>query len=146
VTGFNHATVRVADLERSLRFYRDTLGMRPAYVGPGEAHLEWGSAWVCLLEGAEPGAAVPEAAPRLDHLAFAISERDFDAAVEVLRAAGVRIVRGPVERGGGMTVNFLDPDGTELELHTGDLRRRLEVWRETGYIMGGDSQTRQEGR
>jgi hypothetical protein len=43
-------------------------------------------------------------------------------------------VRNPVERGGGMTVNFLDPDGTELELHTGDLRRRVEVWCETGYI------------
>jgi catechol 2,3-dioxygenase-like lactoylglutathione lyase family enzyme len=141
--GFNHATIYVTDLERSLRFYRDTLGMRPAYVGPGEAHLEWGSAWVCLLEEAEPGAAVPEAAPRLDHLAFTVSERDFGAAVEVLRDAGVRIVRGPVERG-GMTVNSLDPDGTEL--HTGDLRRRVEVWRETGYIMGGDSQARQEGR
>lgn len=45
-----------------------------------------------------------------------------------------------------MTVNFLDPDGTELELHTGDLRGRVEVWRETGYIKGGDSQARQEGR
>ncbi len=50
-------------------------------------------------------------------------------AVHVLQENEVRIVRGPVQRGQGWSINFLDPDGTQLELHTSTLEERMKVWK-----------------
>lgn len=57
------------------------------------------------------------------------TEDDFAVAVDVLREAAVPIVRGPVKRGTGWSVNFLDPGGTQLELHTSTLAERIRGWR-----------------
>jgi len=65
----------------------------------------------------------------MDHIAFYISEEHFYDAVELLKKHQVPIVRGPIQRGVGMSVNFLDPDGTELELHTSTLEERMKVWK-----------------
>jgi catechol 2,3-dioxygenase-like lactoylglutathione lyase family enzyme len=126
LAGFNHVTIRVRDLRRSLAFYRDVLGMTLVHLGRTDAYLDGGGAWVCLVEKAESDA--QEKAAGVDHVAFSIAESDFDAAVQQLKQHGVTIVRGPVLRGQGWTVNFLDPDGTQLELHTGNLAKRMEVW------------------
>ncbi|MOA58059.1 Metallothiol transferase FosB [compost metagenome] len=64
----------------------------------------------------------------IDHIAFSIAEEHFEEALQVLRTHEVRIIRGPVKRGVGWTVNFLDPDGIQLELHTSNLRERMSVW------------------
>ncbi|MBO8162373.1 MAG: VOC family protein [Brevibacillus sp.] len=127
VTGFNHVTLAVTDLARSLAFYREVLEMKLVHLGRRDAYLEWGSAWVCLVEKAAAGSA--DSVSGVDHVAFSIGEDDFDEAVEKLREAQVPIVRGPVERGVGRAVNFLDPDGIQLELYTGNLHRRMTVWK-----------------
>src|SRR5699024_1348139 len=73
VTGFNHVTIRVSDLETSLDFYRDVLGMELVHRGRIDAYLEWGHAWVCLVEReGEDG----EATLGVDHVAFSIEEED----------------------------------------------------------------------
>lgn len=64
----------------------------------------------------------------MDHIAFSIAEADFEDAVQLLKKAEVPIVRGPLRRGEGWAVNFLDPDGTQMELHTSDLQQRMAVW------------------
>lgn len=127
VTGFNHATIAVTDLKRSIAFYRDVLEMKLVHYGRKDAYLEWGTAWVCLAERPELGEA-DKSRCGVDHLAFSVPERDVNEAWEKLRDRGVRVVRGPIERGTGRSVNFLDPDGTELELHTTGLRERMTVW------------------
>ena len=86
------------------------------------------SAWICLQEREHGAAAGRELAWGVDHLAFHIDQVDFDAAVDALRQVGVMIVRGPVQRGAGWSVNFLDPDGVQLELHTATLAERMTVW------------------
>jgi catechol 2,3-dioxygenase-like lactoylglutathione lyase family enzyme len=130
VKGFNHVTIRVSDLERSLGFYRDLLDMKLVHRGKTDAYLEWGTAWVALVEkkpsaDSEPGG---DAGFGVDHVAFSIDEEDFDEAARRLEEAGVPIVRGPIRRGIGRSINFLDPDGTQLELHTSNLRERMTVW------------------
>lgn len=127
IQGFNHATIRVSDLERSLSFYCGVLGMNLVHRGRKDVYLEWGSAWVCLIEQAGARRAEPDACC-VDHLAFSIATDDFDKAVGRLRSCGVPIVRGPLLRGGGYSVNFLDPDGTELECFTGTLAERMKEW------------------
>jgi catechol 2,3-dioxygenase-like lactoylglutathione lyase family enzyme len=128
VEGFNHVTINVADLARSLRFYVDALGMRLVHRGRRDAYLEWGTAWVCLQERPEH-AKIPEAHLGVDHVAFTISEADFNDAVAWLKEKGVTIKKGPMTRGVGRSVYFCDPDGNTLELHTSDLQTRMSVWK-----------------
>ncbi|OXM88258.1 VOC family protein [Paenibacillus rigui] len=127
-TGFNHVTLRVSLLSRSLPFYVGILGMKLVHQGRTDVYLEWGSAWICLLERPQNDQNGGNEEKGLDHLAFSIDETDFPAAVETLLASGTTVVRGPVYRGGGWSLNFLDPDENQLELFTGTLTERMKVW------------------
>ena len=127
VTGFSHVTINVRDLPASLRFYVDLLGMTLVHRGEHDVYLEWGDAWVCLLE--RDALASQQPSYGVDHVAFRIAEASFDGAVAQLRAADVPIVRGPEQRGLGRSIYFLDPDGTQIELHTSTLAERMAVWR-----------------
>lgn len=57
VSGFNHLTLRVRNLEQSLRFYCGLLGMKLVHKGRKDVYLEWGNAWICLLERPEESSA-----------------------------------------------------------------------------------------
>lgn len=128
VFGFSHITINVRDLDQSLLFYRDLLGMNVRHRGSRDVYLEWGEAWVCLIERAdyEP---VRKVHLGTDHIAFYILEEHFHEATELLKDNLVSIIRGPIMRGTGWSINFLDPDGTELELHTSTLDERMKVWK-----------------
>ncbi|MBA4549175.1 VOC family protein [Thermoactinomyces intermedius] len=126
VSGFNHLTLRVRDLEQSLRFYCGLLGMKLVHKGRKDVYLEWGNAWICLLERPDDGSIA--AGPGMDHVAFSIREPDFFRAVSLLKEHRVEMVREPVYRGGGWSVQFKDPDGIVLELFTGNLEKRMIHW------------------
>jgi metallothiol transferase len=84
VTGFNHLTIRVSDLDKSLSFYRDLLGMELIHQGQTDVYLEWETAWICLI--AKKNAASPaETWTGIDHVAFSIEESDFHQAVKLLK-------------------------------------------------------------
>jgi catechol 2,3-dioxygenase-like lactoylglutathione lyase family enzyme len=76
ISGLNHLTLAVSDLERSVAFYRDLLGLKLRARWPEGAYLEAGTLWLCLTfdEAAS-------AAPRLDytHFALDIAPEGFDA-------------------------------------------------------------------
>jgi len=128
VQGFSHLTINVKLLQTALDFYINILGMKLRHLGKTDAYLEWGSAWICLIERVDYEI-IKNKHIGADHIAFYISEDDFNNAVEILKENQVSIVRGPVKRGVGWSINFLDPDGTELELHTSTLNERMEVWK-----------------
>lgn len=127
VLGFNHLTLRVKQLAKSLPFYCDVLGMTLVHRGRTDVYLSWGDAWICLLE--KPEEAGSPQGLGMDHVAFSISEEAFFAAVNTLREKRVPLVREPIERGGGWSVQFTDPDGLVLELFTGDLQKRMKQWK-----------------
>ncbi|KGP71334.1 VOC family protein [Pontibacillus yanchengensis] len=127
VEGFNHITINVSNLSQSLAFYVDMLGMDLIHKGNYDAYLEWGKAWVCLQERSSY---VESSQNQIgfDHVAFTINEINFHEAATYLIEQQVTITRGPTKRGGGWTINFLDPDGTVLELHSATLHDRMQVW------------------
>ena len=122
---FLHTMIRVRDLEKSLKFYTDLLGMKVlrqrdyptgkftlAFVGYGEEAdhtvIELTHNW----EQAEPynlGSA-------FGHLAIGVP--DVYKACERLAAAGVKIPRpaGPMAHGGSVIAFIEDPDGYRIEL------------------------------
>lgn len=128
VQGFNHLTINVRNLESSLDFYIRILGLTIRHRGNKDAYLEWGTAWICLVEQENYSENI-EGPLGVDHVAFYIPEEYFMDAVQTLQDHQVPIVRGPLKRGIGWSINFLDPDGTQLELHTSNLEERMKVWK-----------------
>jgi catechol 2,3-dioxygenase-like lactoylglutathione lyase family enzyme len=120
ITGLNHITLAVTDLDRSLAFYRDTLGCTVRALWTDGAYLQAGGVWLCLSRDD-----AMRSAPRPDytHLAFSVAEGDFAALSERLTA------ECPIwkkNRSEGASTYFLDPDGHKLELHIGSLQTRLD--------------------
>jgi lactoylglutathione lyase len=121
---FLHTMLRVGDLDRSIAFYTELLGMRLlrrgdntqyrytlAFVGYGDerdtAVLELTHNWD--TDHYELGTA-------FGHLA--VSCEDITATCETIRAKGGKVVRepGPVKGGTSMIAFVEDPDGYRIEL------------------------------
>lgn len=135
VTGLNHLTLAVADLDRSVGFYRDVLGCDLRAVWADGAYLEAGALWLCL--SLDPRDAIPE---RTDYTHVA-----FDVAAEAFEVLAARIIaHAPVWKTNaseGQSLYFLDPDNHRLELHVGTLTSRLDHYRsrpDSGVTVIGD--------
>lgn len=128
LTGLNHLTLAVSDLNRSLAFYRDVLQLRVEATWDAGAYLSLPGLWLCLsldpLRTSEPSA-------DYTHYAFSLNAADFALFVQALKAANVREWR--VNRSEGASFYFLDPDGHKLETHVGDLASRLAACRQKPY-------------
>ena len=134
----DHAAISVADLDRSIAFYRDVLGLEvtriiecPPERGLGRvvgmpgcaariAHLESGPVMLELFQYLKPeGKPIPpdhtQADHGLTHIGF--SSTDVRADYERLKKLGVRTFGEPVEfRPGVWLFYFYGPDGEVCEL------------------------------
>jgi lactoylglutathione lyase len=119
-----HTMLRVADLERSLAFYQDVLGMRLlrrkdypdgrftlAFVGYDDEAtgtvLELTHNWDTRHYELGTG---------FGHVALGVD--DVYATCDRLRAKGAKVVRepGPMKHGGSVIAFIEDPDGYRIEL------------------------------
>ncbi|MSR56728.1 MAG: glyoxalase [Planctomycetaceae bacterium] len=124
VTGIDHVTLVVANLERSAAFYVDLLGMqrvaRPGFNFPGLWFQAGATQIHLILQHQNSGpAGLPDApsqagAGRVFHFAFETA--DGPAAVERLKAAGIRIRGTGLRPDGFFQTWFYDPDGHVVEL------------------------------
>jgi catechol 2,3-dioxygenase-like lactoylglutathione lyase family enzyme len=132
IHGLDHVTLIVADLERSLAFYRGSLGFRllghvdfPEDIrGRTLTHLDTGRGLLELVsfahDPAQPGGTPGDTHTLLQH--FALRVTDLDAVARSLLEAGVTFTRMPVTTANGVRVAFLtDPDGTLIELIEGNI-------------------------
>lgn len=116
----SHVTLAVADLDRAVSFYTDSLGLRLAARWEQGAYLAAGDLWLAL-------ALDPDAVPAsgATHVAFAVTADDFDAVCDRVLAYGAEEWRG--NRSEGASLYVLDPDGHQLEVHVGTLASRLDA-------------------
>ncbi|HKG24275.1 MAG TPA: VOC family protein [Thermomicrobiales bacterium] len=123
VEGLAEVVLNVHDMQRSLAFYRDLLGLtvisppertNPVFLRAGAATAEL-PALVVLVQ--LPPDAAPFAAPRtLHHLALALRADGFDSAHEELTRRGFSIRTGQHPVLPSRTLYVDDPDGNEVEL------------------------------
>jgi catechol 2,3-dioxygenase-like lactoylglutathione lyase family enzyme len=119
ITGLNHVTLAVSDLNRSIAFYADLLGFTVRMRSPTSAYLEAGTLWLALVVDPDVRAGP---LPEYSHVAFTVAASELAIMVEALAVAGVARWQNS-ERSDSFY--FLDPDGHKLELHSGNLRERL---------------------
>lgn len=128
--------LRIADLRRSLEFYRDLLGLQVAAeetVSTALAPTPLGPPLLILIE--EPGAAPhPPRTLGLYHLALRLPERR-DLAQIVHRLLGEHWrIQGASDHAVSEAVYLADPDGNGLELYV-DRPSDLWRWEEGGVVM-----------
>lgn len=135
VSAFSHVTIRVSDLERSIPFYRDVLGLEPVFdvelSGGGLDEVTGGSGVAGRMAGfLVPGNGVmvelicfpgremrrDDAANRLGYGNLSLGVEDLDAAHQAFLDLGVRPDQKPVEVGGVRMFFVADPDGTRIEI------------------------------
>lgn len=128
ISGFNHLTLAITDLSRSVTFYHELLQLKLDATWDTGAYLSLPGLWLCLsldpLRHSKPAA-------DYTHYAFTAGASDFAALVSRLRAAEVQEWRD--NRSEGASFYFLDPDGHKLEAHVGDLASRLLACRDKPY-------------
>lgn len=120
ITKLLHTRYRVNDLERTIRFYKDVLGLRETHRSKSGR----GSELVFLkTPGSEelieichyPASGAVHVQPDLTHLAFEVE--DWAAFEAHLRKLGVPVSDGPHHIDDGRIIAFIDaPDGYEIEL------------------------------
>jgi catechol 2,3-dioxygenase len=113
-----HIVLRVSDVETSVAFYRDVLGMEVNSYRPGQgAFLSFGHQHHDIGLFQAKGKTRGELG--MAHLALRIAGDDSDlrAAYDKLKAAGAQITN-VTDHGMTHSVYFLDPDGNTLEVYT----------------------------
>ena len=108
-------TLGVADLDRSVGFYRG-LGLEPAKVVPGEvAFIQLNGLVLCLFTGlaADAEVAAEGRGPGLSALGYNVRDKgEIEAVMDAAVAAGARVTCPPHDTDwGGRTAYFADPDG-----------------------------------
>jgi len=130
VMALDHIVLNVADVERSLEFYTNVLGLRgervedfrQGKVGFPSVRIN-AETIIDLFQATEPASMAPtrdKKSGNLNHFCLVVGNEDFADIVDYLKEHGIFIKQGPVSRWGArgraMSVYFLDPDENEVEI------------------------------
>lgn len=120
ILNIDHLVLTVKDIQKTLYFYTEVLGMNEITFGGNRKALLFGNQKINLHEeGAEiyPHANTPK--PGSSDLCF-ISDIPIQRFIEHLKNKNIHIIEGPVERTGAvsriMSVYFRDPDMNLIEV------------------------------
>ena len=127
IRSLGHVVLNVRDLESSVRFYRDIVGLEVSdYIADQMAFLRCTEehhnlALARIPDGADNrGELYRPGRPGLEHLAFRLASlEEIEAAAKLLADRGVEIVRGIGKHGPGenLFLVFKDPDGNYVEFY-----------------------------
>lgn len=120
VESIDHIVLTVQDVDATCAFYSQVLGMSITTFGAGRKALAFGSQKINLYQCGrelEPKAKAPTRGS--GDLCF-ITASPIAEVVDHLKASGVEILEGPVQRTGALgpisSIYFRDPDGNLVEV------------------------------
>jgi len=115
IEGMNHFTILTADVEATVEFYREVIGLeagpRPNFDFPG-AWLYAGGSPILHVIGGRPREALKPGV--IDHMAF--SARGLPSVLATLRARSIEHDCRRQTGSGVWQVFFFDPNGARVEL------------------------------
>lgn len=107
----------VRDLEASVAFYRDVIGLDFKFSEHGYAEFDAGEVKFGLYERGRLQELIGEEPEQGIEGEILVPVEDVGAEVTRLRAAGVEVMTGPIDRPWGhRTLHVRDPDGYVIEL------------------------------
>ena len=118
----DHLALKVTDMDQSIRFYHQVLGLEllrtggPNAEGGRSAVLQAGAHKLDLFSRPDFVSADKDKPVGMDHLCLIMEAASVEQLTADLRQAGVEIFWGPVERHGSTSVYVYDPDGVHVEL------------------------------
>lgn len=114
-TKIDYAMANVSDMDRSVAFYRDVLGLRLKFESPGWSEFDTGGTTLALhaVSREAPGESMGEAGPMAGTCSLGFSVSELDDIYARLRERGVRFVVPPTEQAaeGIRMAVCTDPDG-----------------------------------
>jgi catechol 2,3-dioxygenase-like lactoylglutathione lyase family enzyme len=135
LTAIDHVGLTAADLDRTVAFYQQ-LGLTllrmsgPNADGTRSAVIQVGAQELNIFSRPGLGSRAGSGdAGGIDHFGFAVEARSIDEVIADLRAAGIPIARGPIERRDATALFVRDPDGVRVELQ---LKRPTDAAPEPG--------------
>lgn len=130
-----HAVLRVRELERSVHFYRDLLGLkevarsgRMAFFSAGDNHHD-----LAVLALGPEAVKPPPNSVGLYHLAFKVGDslKELREVKEWLQGNGVPLL-GESDHTASQSLYLEDPDGNEIELY---VDADPAVWRDHPEVL-----------
>ena len=103
--------VMVSDMDRSVRFYRETVGLKLRFQSPDWTEFDINSSTLALHGGGVPSP--PDKERYAGRASIGFNVENVDKVFEELKSKGVRVVMPPTQRPGeGIRLAvMLDPDG-----------------------------------
>lgn len=131
ITELDHIVLNVGDIDRSIAFYTQVLGLKAervqefkeGKVGFPSVRIN-GDTIIDLFpikaEGGPEQQGGEKPQRNLNHFCLVTEKEDFSGIVDYLKERKVPIVQGPISRWGARgratSVYFFDPDGNEIEI------------------------------
>ena len=126
ITGLNHITINVTDLEASKAFYEQVLGLVPTdkpFIDMGDHRLTYyqlpQGVRLELIEYDDPDQPTPVPVTHTGmYRHFCLETDDLETIVENCRKFGVTVTAEPsyIEKLGCRNILFIDPNGVEVEV------------------------------
>lgn len=127
ITELDHIVLNVSDIEKSLAFYTQVLGLkgerlqefRKGEVGFPSVRINEHTI-IDLSPLKKDGGGNATLKGNLNHFCLVVEQDDFPGLVDYLKTHGVEVLQGPVSRWGAKgratSVYLLDPDRNEIEI------------------------------
>ena len=120
----DHVAITVAELERSIAWYGDVLGLERRFQD------EWGDVPTMMCAGetcvalfvserSGEGPVGPHQTPSLHHIAFRVDRQNFEAARRHFRDLAIEF--RTTDNGIAQSIYIADPDGHRIEITTYDI-------------------------
>ncbi len=115
----DYVMVNVSNMQRSVAFYRDVLGLRLRFESPGWSEFETGGTTLALhgaTRAADSSAAAPQPRPTAGTCSIGFSVTDLNSAYLDLQKRGAYFVVPPIEQPneGIKLAVCVDPDGLSI--------------------------------